>query len=475
MALTRRDFAKCASAVFAAGANCVFSAPESRPILRIGMLSDTHMRTFDDGKGLQNCLGLESILRFFDGRKVDGVVICGDLTDFGTARALKELARVWFKVFPGNRRSDGEEIKPLFLMGDHDMGGYMHIDHRRWILPVCPDPTELDEIIPEMDVAKLWKECFHEDWSPIEVKTLKGVQFVMAHHPRHTKDSDKGNTIPGLEEFMSRQNFDPSKPFFYVQHRVLRGTLGFDAERAWESGKQTRILEKYPNAIALCGHAHRNATDEYNLWQGAFTAILVPSSNYNITRPGYENGYQRPEKKEITSPLGNIRRSWQGLMGTLYSDRFVVERYDMLNMSKIASDWVVPLPGPDGSQNVLVRARKAAVPQFPAGVSVSVKVTKFKTRAKKNENVVMVSFPVAHAKNGAPRAFDYKVDVRCDGKTVNTKLVFSRGQFWVDGKDTKLVECPFRFKELPENWRDSVRFAVTPRDSYGNEGRTVFS
>ena len=85
-----------------------------------------------------------------------------------------------------------------------------------------------------------------------------------------------------------------------------------------------KILEKYPNAIALCGHAHRNATDEYNLWQGAFTAILVPSSNYNITRPGYENGYQRPDKKTIVSPLCNIRRSWQGLVGTLYSNRFVI-------------------------------------------------------------------------------------------------------------------------------------------------------
>ena len=471
--LSRRDFAKKSVAYAAVGANAAFAQSREIPVLRIGILSDLHYRTFDNGKGLQNCLGIESTLRYLDRRKVDGVVACGDITDFGTAEALRQLGKLWFKVFPDNRRSDGEKIKPLFLMGDHDMGGYMHTEHRKWVLPACPDPKELEEIIPEMDVAKLWKECFREDWSPLEVKTLKGVQFVMAHHPLHTKASDNGNSIPGLAEFMARQNFDPSKPFFYVQHRVLRNTLGFDSQRGWESGKATKVLEKYPNAIALCGHAHRNVTDEYSLWQGAFTAIQVPSANYCTTRYDHENGYQRKGKVDIVSPPGNIRRSWQGLVGTLYSDRFVVERIDLLNEEKLAPDWAIPLPSPDGSQAVAVRAKKAAAPQFASDAKVSVNAQKMRTNAKKVEEVAMVSFPVAHATERAPRAFDYRVDAVAGGKTIASKLVFSKGQFWIDEKDTLPVECPFRISDLPADWKTSVKFVVTPRDSFGNEGRSI--
>lgn len=475
MKLERRVFLKSASAFAAAGAGVSFAHPEETPALRLGIISDLHYRTFDNGKGLQNCLGIEKILRYLDRRKVDGVVVCGDLTDFGTADALRGLAKLWFKVFPGNRRSDGAPVKPLFLMGDHDMGGYMHTQHRKWVLPACPDPKELDEIIPEMDVAALWKECFHEDWSPLEVKSLKGVQFVMAHHPLHTKASDNGNTIPGLAEFLAKQNLDPSKPFFYVQHRVLRGTLGFGPKSGWESGKATKVLERYPNAIALCGHAHRNVTDEYNLWQGAFTAFLVPSGNYNLTREGHENGYRRPDGKDIISPLGEIRRSWQGLVGTLYADRFVVERIDMLSEAKIAPDWVISLPSPDGTQNVAVRAEKAVAPQFASEAKVTVQTRKFRTRAKKIEDVVMVSFPVAHSTNRFPRAFDYRVDAVENGKTVASKLVFSKGQFWIDEKDVLDVECPFRISDLPADWRTSVKFTVTPRDSFGNEGSPIIS
>ena len=122
--LSRRDFAKKSVAYAAVGANAAFAQSKEIPVLRIGILSDLHYRTFDNGKGLQNCLGIESTLRYLDRRKVDGVVACGDITDFGTAEALRQLGKLWFKVFPDNRRSDGEKIKPLFLMGDHDMGGY---------------------------------------------------------------------------------------------------------------------------------------------------------------------------------------------------------------------------------------------------------------------------------------------------------------------------------------------------------------
>ena len=78
--------------------------------------------------------------------------------------------------------------------------------HKLDFAPVhCIAPGELDEIISDGgNPARLWKECFHEDWAPIQVKECCGFKFVLAHHPIHSKASDNGDTIPGLAEFMAK-------------------------------------------------------------------------------------------------------------------------------------------------------------------------------------------------------------------------------------------------------------------------------
>ena len=96
-------------------------------------------------------------------------------------------------------------------------------------------------------------------------------------------------------------------------------------------------------------------------------------------------------------------------------------------------------------------------------------------KAKKSTDAVIVSFPVAHATARTPRAFDYVVVAKKGGKVVKEKFVFSKGQFWADGKDTQSVECAFAKSDLPDDWRTSVKFSVAPRDSFGKRGREISS
>ena len=444
----------------------------SNPLMRLGMISDVHLTTRETGKGLQNCLCYEPALRYFDERKADGVIVAGDLADFGTGAALRRVGAIWDKVFPQNRRSDGKPIMPLFIYGDHDMGGYMH--KFNWAKTHCIVPGELDEIISAGDnAARLWKECFHEEWSPIQVKECCGFKFVLAHHPIHSKASDNGDSIPGLAAFMAKQKIDPKKPFFFVQHRMFRGTVGGDNPcRGWESGKTTEVLKGYPNVLAICGHGHRNAVDDLNLWQGEFTALEVPSINYCCTRQHRERGYNNSDKDEIM-PKGEIRKSWQGLFGTMYADRFVVERRDFLNGLPLGPDWVIPLPSPDGSLRTEVRAKKSVVPQFAADAKVSVSERTVKNRRGTVTDVVIVSFPVAHATAGTPRTYDYLVSAVKDGKAIKETAVYSNGQFWADEKDTLPVDCAFAKSVLPADWKKSVRFTVVARDSFGNCGKPI--
>ena len=470
--MTRKDFLAASAAFASAGPYAALAKPAKRPLMRLGMLADVHFDTGDRGQWGQNCLCFEPALRYFDARKADGVLVAGDLTDYGTCAALRQLSAIWFKVFPGNRRSDGKPIVPLFIYGDHDMGGYMH--KFSWAKTHCVVPGELDEIISSGgNAARIWKECFHEEWAPIQVKECCGCKFVLAHHPLHTKESDQGNTIPGLADFMAKQGLDPKKPFFFVQHRMFKGTVGGDNPcRGWESGKTTEVLKKYPNVLAICGHGHRNAVDDLNLWQGEFTALEVPSINYCCTRQHRENGYNNSDKDAIM-PKGEIRKSWQGLFGTLYADRFVVERRDFLNGLPLGPDWMIPLPSPDGSLRTEMRARKAVAPQFAKDAKISVSERTVVNKAKKATDAVVVSFPVAHATLQTPRAFDYVVTALKDGKTFREKAAFSKGQFWADSLDVKPVECAFAKSDLPDDWRTTVKFTAAPRDSFGNKGLEI--
>ena len=461
--MTRKEFLGASAAFAATGP--MFAMPGGSPLMRLGMISDTHLILNDNGLGLQNSLCFEPALRYFDERKADGVLVAGDLTDFGSASELRRFAAIWNRVFPGNRRSDGGPIKLLHIFGDHDMGGYMH--KFSW----APKAELAEGIIPEMDVAALWDECFHEEWAPIQIKKCCGFTFILAHHPRHTKESNHGDAIPGLEDFMVGQRLDSKKPFFLVQHRIFKDTVLMPG-CGWESGKTTAVLKKYPNVLALCGHGHCNAADELCLWQGEFTAMQIPSLNFCCTRPGRENGYNNLDKEAIM-PKGEIHRSWQGMFGTMYADRFVVERRDFLNGMPLGPNWVIPLPSPDGTLCAEVRAEKSAVPQFANGSKVSVTERTVVNRAKKATDAVVVSFPVAHATAGSPRAFDYAVTAKKDGKSIKEKYVFSKGQFWADEKDVQPVECAFAKSDLPEDWRTSVTFSAAPRNSFGKRGREL--
>ena len=463
--MTRKEFLGGATAFAVSGAAHGWPCGSRTPTMRLGMIADTHLVVKDNGWNVQNSLCFEPALRYFDSRKADGVLVAGDLTDFGTASGLRHFAAIWNRVFPGSRRSDGGPIKLLHIFGDHDMGGYMH--KFSW----APKAELAEGIIPEMDVAALWDECFHEKWVPIQVKECCGYKFILAHHPRHTKESDHGDSIPGLAEFMTKQDLDPKKPFFFVQHRIFKDTV-LAPGCGWESGKTTEMLKKYPNALAVCGHGHCNAADDLCLWQGEFTAMQIPSLNFCCTRPGRENGYNNLDKDAIM-PKGEIRKSWQGMFGTMYSDKFVVERRDFLNGKPIGPDWVIPLPSPDGSLRSEARAKRSRPPLFAKSAKVSLSEGTVVNKAGVSTEAVIVSFPVAHATARAPRAFDYAVTARRGGKVVKEKFVFSKGQFWADEKDTQPVVCAFAKTDLPADWRTTVTFTAEPRDSFGKRGSAI--
>lgn len=433
-----------------------------RPRLRIGIVSDVHLATRD--REFPCARRLEDVLRRFDVLGADGVLACGDLTDFGTEESLEMFGAIWRKAFPGNRRSDGAPIVKLFHCGDHDAGGYAH--KWGWAKEHCVDPAELTHPLTPDALPRAWRKAFDEDWSPVLVKTVRGYCFVLANHPHHDEASRQGTVMPGLDREILKANDDSSRFMFYSQHRPIFDTLGFRG--AYSYPESRKALEDCPNVIAFHGHMHLNCADEKNLWQGAFTAVSVPSLAYCCTRPGRENGSAKQvDGREVVQPRDGLYESAQYLFMDVFEDRAVISRYEATHHEPMGPDWVVPLVGRE-ELSVAARAKKSVPPQFAPTALVKVEPSVVvKDRKNRPQDCVRVSFPPAHATGSSPRAYDYEVRI---GELV--RRVYSSNSFWSDARDGKDAYCLVRREDLPVS-QESLPVSVRPADSFGQKGKAI--
>ena len=292
------------------------------PRLKVGLLSDIHITDRDSTRDFRRALQL------FDARQADAVMLTGDITDHGLLSQMKEAAAAWFEVFPDDFRSDGGKIARLFHYGDHDT--QLSAKARQyWVI----DQGKENDFMMNLGMEKCWAQVWHEKFQPIRYREVKGYQFVLCHHRRGPMNVNPvGNNTPGLEAFLAKTRFSKNRPFFFCQHRIFNGTVGrkeCDDMRGWDDGISTKLLSRYPNCVAFCGHGHIPATNETSIWRGAFTAVEIPSLFYAI---------------ETWVPKVKCDHdAHQALFMTVYGDRIVIERLDVTTDKKLADDWMIPL------------------------------------------------------------------------------------------------------------------------------------
>ena len=457
----RTFFGQAVAAASLAAAGCLPKPTEDVPRLKLGVLSDIHLLLQKDS--LKSDIFFEKTLRWYDEMKADAVLLCGDIADCGLLAELEYAVEIWNRVFPGGRRSDGEPIQWLPHFGDHDYAGYAH--KYPWAAKCSKDPDAVNHALVNEDIVAVWDRLFHEKWAPIQVKEVKGYKFVLAHHPHNM---EKGSVIPGLAEALAAANPDPTKPFFYSMHRPVYGTLAESDPKSLERDPNHQALKRYPNVLAFFGHCHRNGTDELSLWQGEYTVVHVPSTSYCCTRGGRENSFSggnQPDKKRPQQMSRvDCRNSHQALFATVFDGRIVVSRRDMLHDAPLGSDWIIPLPSPDGSCTASERKSHSVAPVFPAGATATVTAGRGKDRAKKERDEVVVTFPPAQSTGGCPRAFDYEVEAKAEGFRL-VRRVFPTRAYWTESAEKEPSRCVFGQFELPAD--KVVTFTVRPANSYG--------
>ena len=433
------------------------------PNLVIGIVSDIHIR------GTETAVTFKHTLEYFRSLKVDGVIIAGDMADQGLEPQLKVVADTWYSVFPNDEGLDGKHTERLFIYGNHDMEGYSWSS----VINAVGSETAQEQGIGKRP-AEVWKKYFGEDYTPIWFKTIKGYHFIGAHW--HT------NNIPGLTELMQEHAADlnTEQPFFYIQHPHLKNTCNGPWAWGQDDGTVTRLMSRYPNAVAFSGHSHSPLTDDRDLWQGAFTSIGTASLQYLYPMPARENTYQDDSNLRPVYQMPNMdcSKGRQGMIMRVYDSAITLERREFVYDQQLDENWLLPWPisqtEPLSFEN---RSKTAPIPQFEEGAIATVTQAKGKNRNGAETEQVTVHFPNVLKKRTGVRAFDFEVQVEWEWLDCHfisaTKRVFSPMSLFGEAQDEGEVTCVFALSELPKD-RD-YRFIVRPCNCYSGKGEPIYT
>ena len=438
-------------------------------MVRLGVLSDTHIRDEKDGEALRKAFDC------FRRQHVDGVVIAGDITDNGRRSELKIVSNAWFSAFPEGRGEDGKPVEQLFIYGNHDYWGWCWTGDGRRRTEDFSSEHPGDAIgVDAKSRAEAWRMNFHEEYRYVWMKRVGGVPVIGVHW---------NNDVHVLEDFLAANQgaIDLSKPFFYVQHPHPKGTCFGSWSWGADDGETTRVLSRYPRAIAISGHSHYTLTDERSIWQGAFTSINAGSFKYaSLDYPLRENAlpvYYGPgfdgETRVHSMDRLDTSNTRHGMVIDVFPGRLVVRRVDFTTESQIGDVWTAPLPSAEGGpMDYAVRAGARSKPAFPAGATVAV----VPATDKDGRNRIFVRFPPARPVGGC-RVFEYEVTatLKEDGvDLVQAQRRFLSPDFHLAASRTDgVVDCALFLDELQAQGR--YVFSVRPIECFGNKGDGISS
>ena len=453
------------------------------PNLRVGILSDVHVKRGQSRSWDYFCRAL-SYLRE---REVDAVLIAGDLVTWGSYDELRDFAALWYNFFPNDRLPNGNRVERLFLTGNHDVDGFAY--NGSWA------PRTMEEAKAKgfyFNRGKFWKELFHEDYEPVFFKEVKGYKFVLRNwtsilgreqspsRPLTRGFRDEPSPLPEWFRLHGAE-LPRDKPFFYAQHEPLLETCcaPYVTDDS-DDGLATRMLSRYPNAIAFSGHSHRSLLENRTIWQGKFTSVGCSSTcGWEFTRCGHENGHASDDgispAKEM--PPLDFQDCHQGMVMEVYGDRIVLERRDFVHGRRLGEDWVIPIgTGADRPYGHARQADASLPPQFPADAEISLRViAEGANRAGERHPQLEVSFPTVNGLDGGARAYDYEVTLECgpsDSRQLLARtMVYSPGALQPAEFDRAPTVCRFRASLLPAGVE--CHCTVVPVNEWGKRGRGI--
>ena len=136
--LTRRNFILSSAAFVACGTAAAKGRDMKNPDLKLGVISDIHIRRPEDVKVVQD------VLAWYRANRVDGVVVAGDVADYGLTWQMEAFCGAWEEAFPaGKIPVTGQKVELVYVTGNHEAEIWKKINRP----DLYPD---LDELKPRV-------------------------------------------------------------------------------------------------------------------------------------------------------------------------------------------------------------------------------------------------------------------------------------------------------------------------------------
>lgn len=404
----------------------LLAVPNAAPVMRIGVMSDTHINDT-----LESCNRVAMACRLFRTRNVDLILNLGDVANYYYPSGYRFYRQVVAEAYAG-----AEKPMELFAYAGHDIlrfaGPGTHFPDAR--LPEAYQAVKRDLEIPN---------------EPADCIDFRGYKFVMV--PEYVNNRyDKFSSADYEKLVADACAATPDKPVFVLDHEPPQGTVYNSF--AWGRKLSYDIFKKYPQVVSLSGHVHGSLHNDVNIWQGAFTAINAGCLQY---WSGVTTGTQ-----SVSKP------SFDVMTIDVYADRLVVRRWDVRDQSEIdpAHPWIVPLPF-DPATAPYARARRTAAEPLP----------KFSADAKLAAVAVGTPFAGFQLKFPAvEKAMLYRIEAQMregsEWKTFSWMETFS--DYWKSPKDrTDFIE--FLLKESYFEPGRDYRITVAGVNQYGCVGEPI--
>ena len=460
MNINRRSFfGGLAASVAMTGCKGLLGRGE-RPMLRLGVISDIHITT----PGPESTDKFRTALREFRSLGADAVLVAGDLADWGLRSNLKTVKAVWDEVM------GGADAVPLMITGNHDFDGWWYGD---MTLDMHMQGYSEDEALKTLGMKACWEEIFHEPFADIRKRTVKGFDFVSVEWHVDGKEKNDALVAQWLEAHAAELKGD--KPFFFFRHSPIPNTVSSSSKDP--ENALYRALQAFPNCVAFNGHTHRTLFDEGSVWQDGFTAVSIPSMEYQSALRGYENGSDHRRGGSKCSmprmPTQGEHADAQGYFVSVFADRLEIRRFDFVAGEEI-EPWILPWPIAAGKPFAAgERAKVTPVPEFPSDAQVALRVYNADTRGGHWTIFWELTFPRAMAEGGRVLDYEVRAEMAADGSVAAKKRFLSPAFHKVEREEPETVRVYFDGMDVPESGR--YRLAVYPRNCFGRAGRPIFT
>lgn len=352
--------------------------------LRVGLLTDTHMRNADTTSDIVNHI-LDSQVEIAGG-KMDGMVLAGDVTFYNATDDCTDRRHYRNMYNSIREKMPGADI--IYAMGNHEFPlGMTDAETSVKARTAFVEGTGQD-----LNAHMVMGEGYHFiALAPENANSLLSEE-TKAWAKQEIENAIGSDSTNGVKDESGNYSFptgevpDSTKPVFVVLHAPLPGTF----PGAAEGGNVTEFLaylKTRPQVIMLNGHMHVSAQIPYTIRQDGFT-IFQGSVNDGIYIS--DNAFKNPPY------TGSDAFLHQGAMIEVDNNVVKIYKLDYDNNVEIGNPWTIDIPqivmnlrddNPNNDNDAFLysdenRAKVQSAAQFPTGAEVvvealanSVKVT----------------------------------------------------------------------------------------------------